>query len=649
MAKPLTPHTLVYDFAAAGGAQMAPDGTQVLYALGHTDRDTKAKTSQLWLCNVDGSAPRQLTYTGERNLLGRWSPNGNWIAFVSDRAAQAGVYVLPCTASGEARELTTHKQPIVDLAWSPDGRTLAYTTAYDPDNPDEEELPEDAAPPVRVTRRIDYKQDNRGYLNDVRTQIFLVDVTSGERRRLTTDLADYDHPTWSPDGRWLTARRPNRNGLCSQLALLCVETGEQTLIGPETGVMSVWAWSPDSARIVFAGDTTQTWQTDFFVCDLANETITPITTDLHCLPSAGFPGVSPPSQPVWLDGRTLLFHGVRGGASGLYTLDLQTSGVEQVHGWQAMNIGMSVDAAKRYVVQDYLSLDQQGEIVVFDREAGTSSVITGYSASVLAETPPAQWERFDVQRGEFVIEAWLLKPHDFDPAKRYPLVLDVHGGPNGFYGYGLSPLQQCLATHGFLVVYANPRGSGSYGRHFTQQVIRDWGGEDYQDLMTVVDAVLEQPYADGERTGIYGYSYGGYMTAWTISQTPRFRAAICGAPCFDLQSMFGTSDIGHTFGVQQWGGPPHEARAWYEAHSPSTFAHQTRTPTLIIHGEADERCPIGQGEQMFVALKMTDCEVEFARYPGGSHLFLRGGPPEHREDFLARALAWFKHYLGDPA
>ena len=135
------------------------------------------------------------------------------------------------------------------------------------------------------------------------------------------------------------------------------------------------------------------------------------------------------------------------------------------------------------------------------------------------------------------------------------------------------------------------------------------------------------------------------MTAWTIAQNHRFKAAVCGAPCFDLESMFGTSDISHEFGMLQWGGPPHEAREWYATHSPSQFAHNTKTPTLIIQGEADNRCPVGQSEQMFVTLKQAGCEVEMARYPGGSHLFMRAGPPEHREDVLARVLAWFQGHL----
>ncbi|MGZ3666712.1 MAG: prolyl oligopeptidase family serine peptidase, partial [Ktedonobacterales bacterium] len=536
--------------------------------------------------------------------------------------------------------------PIGDLAWSPDGARLAYTVPFDPANPDEAEPPEGAAPRVHVTSRIDYKQDNRGYLGDTRLQVYVVDVATGERRRVTSDAVDYTTPQWSPDGAWLAAQVPNRNTIHSQLALIEVATGETRLIGPEDGVVGTWAWSPTGDRILFAGDTTQTWQLDLFFYDVASGQVRRLTDDLQCAPDTGYVSVIPPAQPVWLDDRNALFHAMLSGASGLYTVDTQTGTVKQVQRTHALNSGLSMDAARRYAVQAHSRLDAIGEISVFDRQSGETRIITSYGEPVLREHPAATWELFHVQRGDFTTTAWLLKPPSFDPSRRYPVILDVHGGPNSYYGYGFNLVQQCLASHDFLVVFSNPRGSGSYGRTFTQQVIHDWGGEDYLDLMAVVDAVLERPYADAHRTGIYGYSYGGFMTAWTIGHTQRFQAAVCGAPCFDLESFYGTSDIGHSFGDLQFGGSPHAIREWYAAHSPSGFAHQTRTPTLIVHGEADERCPIGQGEQMFITLKKAGCEVEFARYPGGSHAMLRVGPPEHREDFLARILGWFQTHLG---
>jgi dipeptidyl aminopeptidase/acylaminoacyl peptidase len=208
---------------------------------------------------------------------------------------------------------------------------------------------------------------------------------------------------------------------------------------------------------------------------------------------------------------------------------------------------------------------------------------------------------------------------------------------------------QLLATHGFLVVSANPRGSSTYGRRFAGLVLSDWGGQDYLDLLAVVEAIGRRPEADPARVGLYGFSYGGYMTAWMISQTSRFRAAVCGAPVFDLESFYGTSDIGYIFGAEEFGGPPAARRDWYAAHSPSTFAQRTRTPTLILHGEADERCPIGQGEQMFVALRQAGCEVEFVRYPGASHSLVAAGHPTQRVDLLARTLAWFQRHLAEPS
>ncbi len=650
MTRPLSPQRLVYDFTVASDPQVSPDGGRIVFARGEIDRETKKVGSQLWVCGIDGADARRLTWTGKRNGGARWSPDGTRIAFVSDRIGeeQTGLFVLPLDG-GEAREVTRSWQGIGDLAWSPDGRTLAFTSPFDPENPEGTPPPE-AAPRVRVTRRIDYKQDNRGdgYLGDKRTQVFLVDAAGGERRMVTHDPVDHNSPQWSPDGLRLAVQVPNHNGMYSQLGLIDVATGGVELVGPAAGVVGVWSWSPDGSRILFAGEPTRTWQLDFFLYEVATRETRRLTDDLACLPDAGFPTIAPPSQPVWLDERRALFHAIQAGASGLYVIDAESGEIEPVQTWKALNVGMSVDAAKRYVVQGHGSLEATGEISVFDGETKETRIITRCNDEVLRESPAATWERIEVRREPYAIEAWLLKPPGFDPAKRYPVVLDVHGGPNGFYGYRFNGVQQCLATNGFLVVFSNPRGSSSYGREFTQQVTGDWGGEDFRDLMAVVDTVLERPYADPDRLGIVGFSYGGFMTSWAVGQTDRFKAAVCGAPVFDLESFYGTSDIGHVFGELQWGGPPQEGKEWYAAHSPSTFAHRVRTPTLILHGEADQRCPIGQGEQMFVSLLKAGCETEFVRYPGASHLFLAGGPPEHREDFLTRTLAWFTSHFGEP-
>lgn len=643
MAQALTPDVLVYGLRSADDPQIAPDGSAVLYTLSTPERGQAGPLSQLWICDLDGSNSRQLTQTGEHNGGARWSPDGESIAFVSDRVKKSGLFIMPLTG-GEAREVTRHAQPISGLIWSPDGARIAYTTLYDPANPDETEPAKDAAAPVRVTRRIDYKQDGRGYLADKRMQVWIVDVESGERRRLTTTPNDHGSPQWSPDGARIAAQESLMNGMHSRLALIDVESGAVEYVTPEDGNVSTWSWSPDGGLILYTGDIEMTWQSDLFVYDVASGETRRLTDDLECLPVGGMPGEGA-SQPVWLDERQVLFHAVRAGGSGLWVVDAEGGAVEKVAWWQAQHAGMSSDAANRYVAQSRTTMETAGQIVVYDLQTNAQQVIVDPNKDVLTEHPPAQWERFDVERGGQTIEAWLLRPADFDESKQYPVVLDIHGGPNGFYGYALSPAHQSLATAGYVVVYSNPRGSSSYGREFTQMVTEDWGGEDFQDLMAVMDEALKRPWADASRTGVTGYSYGGYMTAWTIGQTDRFKAAVCGAPCFDLESMYGTSDISHVFGELQWGGQPHVSTEWYAAHSPSTFAHRATTPTLIIHGEADERCPIGQGEQMFVALIKAGCDVEFARYPGAAHGFRRAGHAEHRLDCWQRALDWFNTYL----
>ena len=227
----------------------------------------------------------------------------------------------------------------------------------------------------------------------------------------------------------------------------------------------------------------------------------------------------------------------------------------------------------------------------------------------------------------------------------YPLVLDIHGGPNGAFYDAFVPAQQVLATAGYLVMAVNPRGSSTYGAEFMMAVLGDWGGEDYLDLMAAVDEVVQRPYVDADRLGVHGYSYGGYMTSWTVGHTNRFKAAVVGAPCINLHSMYGTSDIGISFGEAQWGGSVVDAADKMLERSPITYAADVDTPVLLLHGDADARCPISQSEEYFTVLKRLEKEVEFVRFPGCSHLFPRMGHPKMREEYLTRTLGWFNRYL----
>lgn len=640
----LAAHDLVYELRAAGDPQLSPDGERLLYVLSQADpaKPGQRPSSRLWTSRRDGSNAAPLTDAGAHDAHPRFSPDGSRIAFTSDRNGDSAVYVVPA-AGGAPIEVARHPLTISWLVWAPDSRRLAYTVPVDPE--DDTAGP---SPVVRVTRRIDYKEDVRGYLGARRVQVFVADVESGAIRQVSGGPDDYLVPAFSPDGRTLAYRVTQAVGFRSHLALHDLDSGRVTRVrvGDETtGAISLHAFSPSGGRLLLVGDPERRSQPDLYLYTIATDTLERLTHDLDVLPHAGYPNSVPPSPPVWLDEERVLLHAVHHGASGLYELELGTPQLRRLTDWQALNVGLSADGTGRFIAQAHTTPVSTGEISMFDRELGTTTIVTGYNTELFEREPPAPWERFEIERGGFSIESWVHFPPGFDPARKYPLVLDVHGGPHSYHAYTFNAVEQGLAGSGVIVVSPNPRGSGSYGASFATQVLRDWGGEDYLDLMAVVDAMCERPYVDETRTGIYGYSYGGFMTSWTIGHTDRFKAAVCGAPVFDLVSMYGTSDITPVWGPTQWGGTPVEEGEWYREHSPSTYAHRATTPTLIIHGESDNRCPIGQGEEMFTALHQAGCEVEFARYPGASHLFLNQGPPAQREDVIARIVGWFAAHL----
>jgi dipeptidyl aminopeptidase/acylaminoacyl peptidase len=318
--KPLTPELLIYGFTAAGDPQVSPDGTQVAYVVSKTHKETTKTSSQVWFAGIDGSDARQVTSAGERNGSPRWSPDGRSLAFVSDRVEKSGLFLLPM-GGGEARELTRNPAGIGDPAWSSDGTRIAFTASVDPANPSGEKPKEGAAPKVRVTSRIDYKQDNRGYLDDVRSQVFVVDVATGGTRQLTTEAVDHNFPAWSPDGNWLAVGVPNRNGMCSQLELVPVGAGEPVRIGNVDGTAGTWTWTPDGRRLCSRVSRSRPQLPGRLLrggCrhkgDPAHHHYT------RRRPGRGFPTIMPASHPC-CTGWPAAVPRFRAGASGIYALD----------------------------------------------------------------------------------------------------------------------------------------------------------------------------------------------------------------------------------------------------------------------------------------------------------------------------------------
>jgi len=647
MTLPITPEAIVWNLPTIAAGGVSPDGKHLLYTIAKPNQETGKGESQIWIADIDGSNRRQLTQVGTGNSNPQWSPDGTKIAYVSQREGDhpSAIVVMPFAAGGEAKIVTSHLTPPMTLAWSPDGTRLLYNMNVDPDNPDETPLDPKAPPKPRIVTTITYKFDGFGYLGKKRFQAFTVDVESGERKCLTSGTADAaaDHMNlaWSPDGSKIGAILWLDGPFRSVIATIDPESGEVTHLTEPGTAKGIVSWSPDGSKILF-----DTEMSGLAYADVATKTTHIVNEDLGFQPDGMY---APGKGPIWLDDETVLVHGFGGTRSGIWKVAIQNGEVTYIAQWDAFHGGITPIPGSTNFIQSTNDLAGGIGLAKIDGTTGEKTQLLAIAEEFFGDHAPAQWEIVSVDRGDWHIEGILLKPADFDPRKRYPVILDVHGGPQGAFHQSISPDAQVLATNGFVVLMPNPRGSTGYGKDFSFAVYDDWGNEDWKDLQALLDKVLERPYCDAERTGIIGYSYGGYMTSWAIGHTDRFKAAVCGSPPFDLEAMYGSSDVSWLLGGMQWGGAPWEAREEYARLSPSGFIQNATTPTLIIQGEADERCPVGQAEQLFTSLRALGVETELARYPGGFHGFIVQGEPTHRIDYYQRALDWFKKYLGDPA
>ena len=643
---------LVYELKSLSDPTVSPDGTRVVFTQSWVagTGETSENRSRLMLIGQDQESPRDFTQ-GVADGGARFSPDGEHLGFL--RAARPGesrqLWVIHAHG-GEARQVTYAAKGVQDFAWSPDGSRIVFCADTEP--------AAGAAAGARVegprvveVDRIRYRHDLQGWRGDAHYHLFVADLESGDISQITRgDWDDYG-AVWSPDGSqiaFVSGRRADRDFRALT---------EAYVVNADGGVAECWsgqlqsvgavAWSPDSRHLAVIGSDDPAgmvlWQGWLYIIEEVNEPRL-ISDDRQRPTLGGGPGAARQPDFRWTDDGRIVFLGERHGESFVYQAPTEGGEVKQLWGGGRLASGLSLDAnCKRAAlvssspsipVQLHLAELSEKAVLSFDPNSG---YLSGHPAPSL--------EKFSIQREGFEIEARLWFPPDFDASGLYPLVLDIHGGPNGAFYDSYVPWQQALALSGYLVLAVNPRGSSTYGNAFMRAVLDDWGGEDYQDLMAALDLVCQRDYVDQGKLGVHGYSYGGYMTGWAIGHTQRFGAAVMGAPCTNLYTMYGTSDIGVSFGEPQWGGSVMDTPEKLLERSPISYAHDVHTPTLLLHGEADARCPVAQSEEYFVALKRLGKTVEFVRFPGSNHAFPRTGHPRMREEYLSRMLAWFDDWL----
>ena len=651
MSTPIRPE-VAHQLKSISDPSLSPDGSRVAYAMSWADPPEMDLRSRIMMLDVDRGISEEFT-RGIRDSAPRFSPDGESLAFLrEDAAGRRQVWVI-ALAGGESRQVTAAAQGVSEYGWCPEGKRLVICAGVDPGAP-EVSKPDSGPPEVRVVQRIRYRYDGLGWRGNLHTHLFTValDDPSPQAGVQLTD-GDWDDlaPLWSPDGSWiafLSGRRDDRDIRDLEQAYVIPADGGPAVEWSE-GLTNVGAlaWSPDSKKLLAVGSQETNglvlWQGWLYVLEPGKEPRR--ITDDSIKPTLAMPALARHTEIGWGKDGVIHFLGEQRGESFLFKVGADEGAAESGYGGNCQISSLSLDRLMQLAVVAIASPGSPGDLNLVELAHGTSRQLTDHNRPYLEEHPAARLEKFDIHRARLDIQCRLWFPADFDPARRYPLVLDIHGGPNGAFYDSFVPQQQVLAGGGYLVLAVNPRGSSTYGNDFMMAVVDDWGGADYEDLMAAMDAVAARPYVDETRLGVHGYSYGGYMTSWTIGHTNRFKAAVVGAPCINLISMYGTSDIGVSFGETQWGGSLAESAVKLLQHSPITYAPNVQTPALLLHGEDDHRCPISQSEEYFVALKRLGVEVELVRFPGCSHGFPRTGHARMREEYLSRTLGWFNSHL----
>ncbi len=647
----------IFGLETADDPQVSPDGKQIAYVRLSYDIMTDRPRASLWVVATDGSGQRPLYADANNHRSPRWSPDGKRLAFISTAAGAPQLFVR-WMDTGQTALLSNLTESPGDLTWSPDGKSLAFTQLV-PGEPTllakPPEKPEGAqwAAPVTVIDTMVYRFDGTGYLRRGFTHVFIVSADGGAPRQLTSGNFNHGGPmAFTPDSKRLVLSA-NRNAdwehtpQNSDLHVLELATGQLSKLTTRNGPDTSPAISPDGRQIAYTGydDRRQGYQvTQLYVANIDGSGSRLVSGEFDRDVEA----------PVWArDGKSLYFVYDEFGIRRIANITLDGRVRELARGVGAPDIGRPYTGGGFSVANDgriafaWNSANRPGDVAV--ARGTTVRKLTSLNEDLfghkeLGAVARLVWKSSHDGRE---IEGWLVRPPRFEPGRRYPLILEIHGGPFAAYGPNFSVEVQRYAAAGYAVLYTNPRGSTSYGEEFGNLIHHAYPGYDYDDLMSGVDAALALGFIDPNNLFVTGGSGGGVLTAWIVGKTDRFRAAVVAKPVINWTSFALTADLSNFFYQYWFPGAPWEAQAEYWRRSPLSLVGNVKTPTMLITGEEDYRTPIGETEQFYQALKLRKVPTAMVRMPGASH-GMTGRPSQ----FIAKIdniLAWFERHKSPPA
>ncbi|WP_456276874.1 S9 family peptidase [Bacillus sp. AK128] len=657
--RPITAEDLC-EFKFVGDPQVSPNKDKVAYVLTHVDQEKDGYYSYIYVTDLNGENRQFTSHYSKENLVKdaapKWSPDGKKIAFRSNRTGKNQVWLLH-TDGGEAVQLTDVKQGIGDFTWSPDGSQLALTFNGELKlTTDKEEEKKEEKSDVKVITRLRYKGDGVGIYNEDRKHVYLFDINTKAYTKITEGDHDFSQPRFSIDGKELfyigTKAEDKEWGYLPAIWKFDIASKEEVLFYQGNGYLHSPALSPDGKWLAAAGHTRgerSQGNANVLLFSLETGELTNLTESFDYT-VGNLVGVdarydTAESRLIWdTTSSNIYFNATVGGDCQVFKVN--------VNGEVSKALSPSVASVTSF---DIVSDDQAvlvletphsvADLVAQDlNNVDNITALTAWNQELYDEVHVSTPENFHYKSTDGGdVEGWMLKPYGYEEGRKYPMILQIHGGPATAYGNGLHHEMQLMAAKGYAVLYTNPRGSHGYGHDFVNAVIGDYGGMDYEDIMAGVDYALANfNYIDTDQLFVTGGSYGGYMTNVIVTRTDRFKAAVTQRSICNWHSFYGTSDIGFFFTEWQHG----HADLWDDVEellkrSPLTYARNVKTPTLILHSEQDLRCPMEQAEQWYIALKRLGVETKLVRFPDENHDLSRSGKPKHRLERLQHLIGWF--------